>query len=428
MYQVSDLRALARLRRKDGSPSALSRVPHTVVLLGVVSLLTDISSEMVTAVLPIYLVFGLGLSPLQFGIVDGVYQGASALVRVVSGYAGDRWKRHKEVAVTGYGVSALSRIAFPLVGSAFGAITALVTVDRIGKGIRTAPRDAMISLATPREGLATAFSVHRAMDTAGAMIGPLVTFALLAIVPGAFDTVFVVSFCFALLGVGVLALFVSNPQAEAEPEPQREEPPASLRSAIGLLGRRQFTVLMVVGSVLSLVTISDGFIYLSLQERLDFNEELLPLLYVGTALVYMLLAIPAGQLADRIGRPRVFLAGYVLLLCVYLVLLAASGGVAWLVLAIFLLGCYYAASEGVLMAIASALLPAHLRGTGLGLLVTATSLTRIVATVGFGAIWTSAGSDVALETYAIGLAIALVGATLCFLFFGRDRDVEPAAA
>ena len=127
----------------------------------------------------------------------------------------------------------------------------------------------MISLATPQEGLATAFSVHRAMDTAGAMIGPLVTFALLAIVPGAFDTVFVVSFCFALLGVGVLALFVRNPQAEPEPEAQRSEPPASLRSAFGLLGRRQFAVLLVIGAVLSLVTISDGFIYLSLQERLD---------------------------------------------------------------------------------------------------------------------------------------------------------------
>ena len=427
MYQVSDLRALVRLRREKGSPRALARVPRTVVLLGVTSALTDVSSEMVTAVLPLYLVFGLGLSPLQFGIVDGVYQGASALVRVVSGFAGDRWRRHKEVAMAGYGLSAFSRLAFPIVGGAFGAITALVTIDRVGKGIRTAPRDAMISLSTPREGLATAFSVHRAMDTAGALLGPLVTFGLLALVPGAFDTVFVVSFCFAVLGLGVLGLFVSNPPVEA-PEDGEETVSPNLRSAVGLLGKRSFGVLVAIGAVLSLVTISDGFIYLALQQRLDFDEDLLPLLFVGTALVYMLLAIPAGQLADRFGRPRVFLVGYGLLLAVYLVMLAGPTGLLVLALSIVLLGAYSATTEGVLMAIASAVLPAPLVGTGLGLLVTATSLARIVAAIAFGAIWTSSGSDAALTVFAAGLVVALAAAAFSFLRLRNDTDVQPLAA
>jgi MFS family permease len=428
MYQVSDLRALARLRRGKGSSQARVQVSRTVVLLGITSLLTDISSEMVTAVLPLYLVFGLGLSPLQFGVIDGVYQGASALVRVAGGFVGDRWKRHKEVAMTGYGLSAVSRLAFPLIGNALGAISAIVTVDRVGKGIRTAPRDAMISLSSPPEGLATAFSVHRAMDTAGALLGPLVTFGLLVLVPGAFDTVFVVSFCFAVLGLGVLGLFVSNPPNDDAAAVVEERDRPSLRSAVGLLGRRRFALLIAVGGVLSLVTISDGFIYLALQQRIDFDEQLLPLLYVGTALVYMVLAIPVGRVADRFGRPRVFLTGYGLLLAVYLLLIAGSGGLMNLIFCIALLGAYYAATEGVLMAIASTLLPAALRGTGLGLLVTATSLARIVAAIGFGAVWTSAGSETALTVFAAGLAVALAAAALSFLRLRNETDVQPLAS
>jgi predicted MFS family arabinose efflux permease len=265
------------------------------------------------------------------------------------------------------------------------------------------------------------------MDTGGALLGPLVTFALLALVPGAFDTVFVVSFCFAVVGLGVLGLFVSNPPVEA-PEEDKEAVRPSVRSAFGLLGRRNFAWLVVIGAVLSLVTISDAFIYLALQQRLDFNEDLLPLLFVGTALVYMVLAIPVGQIADRFGRPRVFLVGYALLLAVYLLLIASQAGIVILALSILLLGAYYAATDGVLMAIASVALPAPLVGTGLGLLVTATSLARIVAAIAFGAIWTSSGSGTALAVFAAGLAVALAAAAFAFLRLRGNTDGQLAAA
>ena len=189
-------------------------VGRTVILLGVTSLLTDISSEMVSAVLPLYLLYQLHVSALQLGVVDGLYQGASGLVRLAAAMSADRWQRQKEVASAGYALSAVSRIGLLAAGSALQAVAGFVLVDRIGKGIRTAPRDALISLSVQRERLGLAFGVHRAFDTGGSLIGPLLAFGLLTLAPTAFDAVFVPSFCIALLGLSVIVLFVRNQNGE----------------------------------------------------------------------------------------------------------------------------------------------------------------------------------------------------------------------
>ena len=186
MYQAENIRAVLAGRGR-GVRGLWPRVNRTVFLLGLTSLFTDISSEMVATILPLYLVYTLGFTPLQFGFIDGLYQGASALVRIASGLVGDRWQRHKEVAVLGYGLSAICKPAFLLVGAAWGGLVAVILVDRTGKGIRTAPRDALISLSTPREELATAFGVHRALDTVGAMLGPLLAFCAAGAPPRAFQ-------------------------------------------------------------------------------------------------------------------------------------------------------------------------------------------------------------------------------------------------
>ncbi len=170
------------------------RVAPNVWLLGVTSLVTDVSSEMVASILPLYLVLTLGMSPFMFGVIDGLYPGVTALVRWFGGIAGDRLKRHKELAAAGYAVSAVSRIAWLFVGADPTAIAATVTADRIGKGVRTAPRDALISLSSAREDLGQSFGVHRAMDAAGAMLGPLAAFVVLAAAPQRFDLIFVASF------------------------------------------------------------------------------------------------------------------------------------------------------------------------------------------------------------------------------------------
>jgi MFS family permease len=387
-------------------------------LLGLVSLFTDISSEMVATILPLYLVYTLGFSPLQFGVVDGLQQGAAALVRVAGGFAADRTRRHKEVAVAGYGLSAFTRVGLLLVNSV-QALSAIVFLDRTGKGIRTAPRDALISLSSDRDSLGAAFGVHRALDTAGAMIGPLIAFGLLWLAPGDFDAVFVVSFCAGLVGLALLVLFVEN-----RPIPVADAAHVSLRAAVRLLGRRRFATLSAVGGALAIFTVSDGFLFLALQRHLDFEERLLPLLFVGTAGAFMLLAIPVGRLADRVGRGRVFLAGYVPLLAAYALLLLPGFGSAEIPLYLLLLGLYYAATDGVLMALASAILPAALRGSGLALLVTATSLGRLLASVVFGTIWTWQDVETAIAAFAVGLVGAMLLAAAALRLSPEAATVE----
>jgi MFS family permease len=351
--QIENTDVLLKGRRRQGRRRlSWPRVSRNVVLLGLTSLFTDVSSEMVATIVPLYLVYSLGLSPLQYGVVDGLHNGASAVLRLGGGLLGDRTRRHKDVAAVGYGASAFCKLGFLAAGSAWSALTAIVFLDRAGKGIRTAPRDTLISLSVDRRNLGAAFGVHRALDTAGAMIGPLVAFGL------------------------------------------------------RLLAVRPLQLLVAVAGALALVTMSDGFLYLGLQRTLDFDARLLPLLYVGTAVVYMVLAVPMGRLADRHGRSRVFLGGYGLLLLAYGLLLLPSLGPAALGLFLLLFGAYYAATEGVLMALGSAILPPALRGSGLALIVTATSLARLAAPILFGAVWTFAGMETAVAVFAV----ALVGA------------------
>jgi MFS family permease len=388
-------------------------VPRNVIGLGFTSLFTDISSEMVGAVLPMYLVLFLKLSPLQFGLVDGLYQGVGALVKLGFGFAADRLARHKEVAFLGYALSAVCKIGLLAVGSAWGLLAAVVIVDRTGKGIRTAPRDALISLSTDKSQLGLAFGVHRALDTIGAMIGPLIAFGLLSLLPNAFDAVFVASLSFALVGLGVLGLFVENRAVRLPGAPK-----PSLRAAVDLLGGRQLRALIIGGSLLGLATISDAFLYLGLQQRLSFSSGLLPLLYVVTSLIYFALAVPLGRLADVYGRGKVFLAGYALLIAVYAMLLLPTVGVAELIVCLVLFGAYYAATDGVLMALASPILPLDLRTSGIALLTTAISLTRLFASIAFGALWTWWGIESAVAVYLTGLIVSIL---VTMVLFSRAR-------
>jgi MFS family permease len=420
MYQVSSASVLLRRQRPLVSRRrSVPRANRTVVLLGLTSLFTDISSEMVVAVLPLYLVYVGGFSPLAFGLIDGLYQGATAFVGLASGFIGDRWRRHKDVAATGYGLSALCKLLLATVGTAVSAIGAIVLLDRTGKGIRTAPRDAMISLSTPPDQLGTAFGVHRALDTTGAMLGPLVAFALLALAPLAFESIFVVSFCLAMVGLGILVLFV-HPRSARDGD-EAPPPRPSLRRAASLLRLRRYRALLLAAGGLSLATASDAFVFLVLQDEVDLGTSLFPLLFVGSAGSYMLLAVPMGSIADRVGRGRVLLLGYGLLLAVYVFLLSPLGGWPLLVAALGLLGGYYAATDGVLMALASGLVPEEVRGSGLALLRTATSGARLIASVLFGALWTLWGIDAALACFA---ALLVAATALAALLLVRTR--EPA--
>jgi MFS family permease len=350
-------------------------------------------------------------------------------------------ERYREIAGVGYGLSAICKLGL-LATTAFGGLAAVLLIDRIGKGIRTAPRDAMISLSTPEAELGTAFGVHRAMDTCGAMLGPLLGFVLLALTPNEYHGIFLISFCFALIGVAILLLLVEDPARDPErareiaaPAPAVEEPePAAaqdsrltLRGAKGLLSGGPLGGLVAIAFLLGLATIGDGFLYLQLHDRLDFDDSLFPLLYVGTSLIFMVMAVPAGRLSDRIGRAKVFTFGNLVLLALYVVLLSGASSDLLLPATLVGLGIFYASTDGVLAALGSAAVPESVRGTGLAALGTATGLAQFGASVAFGALWATAGVHTAFIVFTAGLAVALLATVVVLLIRPRATATADAA-
>ncbi|MBE3015069.1 MFS transporter [Microbispora sp. NEAU-D428] len=395
-----------------GAPAAVPQrgrrwaaVPGTVLALGAVSLITDVSAEMITAVLPLYLVSGLGLSPLGFGVLDGVYNGVGALVRLAGGQLADGGGgRHKAVAVAGYGLSALCKPLL-LVAHTLPVIGAVLALDRTGKGLRTAPRDALISLATPPERRGQAFGVHRAMDTAGALCGPVLAFLVLGVAAEGYDAVFTVSACVAALGVLVLVLFV--PGRPGGVGTAGSATPSGPLRAPALLRMPGLPRLAACAVLLGLTTVSDSFVYLLLQRRFEVPAQWFPLLPLGTAAAFLLLAVPAGAVADRIGRRRLFLLGHLALLVAYGLVLAVPGGPPPAVVAVLVLhGAFYAATDGVLAAAVAGVVPDAMRARGLALVGTGQALARFACSIGFGAAWTAWGDGPALALATAGLVVS----------------------
>lgn len=394
--------AAARSGEEAGGGAA-RRVPGAVVAIGAVSLLTDISSEAVAAVLPLYATVVLGLSPLSYGLLDGIYQGVSGLVRVLAGWVSDRSDRPKWVAFAGYALSAVTKPLL-LLGGGFAALTAIVAVDRLGKGVRTGPRDAVIAASSHPSAWGRAFGVHRAMDTLGAAIGPLLAFVVLWAVPGGFSSVFVVSAAAAFMGLVVLVLLVPDVRPRREATAHGAEPARPSLRALGAPGMRRIAA---VTGLLGVLTVSDGFLYLSLLERDDLAAAWFPLLFVGTNVAYAVLAVPFGRLSDRVGRQRVLVGGHLLLALAYFAAAGPGGGPAATLLVLALLGAFYAATDGVLSALTAAALPASSRAVGIATAQTVVSLSRFVAALAFGAVWTVTGRSGAVLVFGMTLALAV---------------------
>lgn len=395
------------------------KVAPIVISLGFVSLLTDISSESVAAILPLYLTSVVGLSTVAYGFVDGLYQGISALVRIAAGWASDRGDHPKWVALFGYGLSAIARFGLLFAGG-FAAIAAVISADRIGKGIRTAPRDALIAASTPSAHLGRAFGVHRTLDTIGAAVGPLLAFGVLWAIPEGYTTVMVISLAFALLGVALLGLLVPDHR------------PRAARAELGEV-RRPFrwrevadprlTKLLIVAGGLGLLTIGDGFIYLALLDRGGFAAKWFPMMYVGTNIAYLILAIPIGRIADRVGRARVLVMGHVALLLTYASAALPSTATMAAVVPLVLLGTFYASTDGVIAAVAGRLVRPEVRASGIASAQTVVALARLVASTGFGLLWYAMGPRAALVTVAGALLVAIPMAIL----FVRNLDGESDA-
>ena len=394
------------------------RVAPVVVTLGAVSLLTDISSESFSAILPLYLTASLGLSTVAYGLIDALYQGVSALVRMAGGWASDRSDHPKWVAFAGYAISCVARLGL-LVGAGLGVITAAITADRIGKGLRTAPRDAMISAASDPADVGRAFGVHRAMDTTGAVLGPLIAFAVLWQVPDGYHLVLAISFGTSLLGLALLGLLV----------PDRQRPKPTLRTdaersfswrSVSTPGLKR---LLVVAGLLGVLSVGDGFLYLALLEREGFATAWFPLLYVGTNIAYLALAVPFGRLADRAGRARVLVGGNVALLAAYLWAAGPAGPLAVVLGTLLLLGVYYAATDGVIAALAGGLVAPEVRASGIASAQTVVALSRMVSSAAFGLLWFALGPGTALIAVAMPFAVVIVIAAVRLAPLDRQPEL-----
>jgi MFS family permease len=402
VYQADWISRFRQVARGVARPDVW-RVPANVWGLGVTSLLTDISSEMIVSILPVYLVVSAGMAPAALGLVTGLQNGGPMMAAWLGGFIADRSGRRKLTAGAGYLISALCRLGwlfFP--GQSVPAVTSLIVGDRVGKAVRTAPRDAMISLSTGPRQLATAFGIHRALDAAGAAIGPLLAFVLLWRLPRRYDVVFVASFAAALLGLAALALLVDF---SADGKRGVRSGRTAWKDAIAALADPPLRRILALALLFGLFTVGDALIYLLLTERSHAAAYWIPLFYTGTAISFLILAPPIGVIADQIGRRRVYVIAHIPLVAAYLVALTGPSSWPWnAVLCVALLGGYYAAADGVLTGLASGVLPADTRATGLAWVATIASVASLCASVGFGWLWTSLGDLPATALFSTALA------------------------
>lgn len=420
-----------------------------VLFLGLTSLVTDVSAEMVASVLPLYLTARLGFSALQFGAADGLLQVVAAVIALLGALLADRWRRYREAAGAGYALSAASRLGL-LGAHGWLPVLAWLGADRLGKGIRTGPRDALISLSAPPGRLMEAFGLHRAFDTGGALLGPLLAVVLLGVAPGSYSTLFTAAFLLAVVGLAILALFVENRRPAEDAPPPAVVPPAVavvpvVLGVLGVLGvasaggapRRLWTPLarlwanralrrlLAATALLSLPAVSDSLLFLALRHQAGMDVRLFPSLFVVESLCYLLFAVPMGRLADRVGAGRVLLGGQVALACCFAVLLARPGyGVSVLALPV-LLGIYFAATDGVIAALTSQTVPASARTMGLALVGLVLAAARGTATFGFGAVWTRCGPGAALVD---ALALTLVSGAFAAVLLRPFRPGHHSSA
>jgi MFS family permease len=401
------------------------RVATIVVLLGVVSMLTDISTESVNAVLPKYLIFVVGLSPQAFGFVNGLYSGVSAVVRLLGGWIADRADHPKWVAFVGYFASALSRVGL-LFAHSLAAISFIVTGDRLGKGLRTAPRDSLIVSASPPQTLGRAFGVHRSLDSLGAALGPLIAFWILSVVLDGYRQVFMVSLGFAVVGVAVLLLIVPD----LRPRRQRDLPgnvgPAPVPGRVSLrhLANVRMAKLLTAASLLGLVTVGDAFLYLELQMREDLASNYYALLMVGMNVSYLIVAVPLGRLADRIGRVRVFIGGHLALLVCYVCAAGPLAGPALSIGCLVLLGTYYGATDGILAALAGRAVAPDVRTSGIATAQTLQALAAFASSVVVGVMWNQIGLQSTIRWFALVLLVCIPVAAV--VMHGLERQAVPS--
>jgi MFS family permease len=376
---------------------------RNVVILGFVSLLNDGASEMIYPLLPVFLTAVLGAGPAALGIIEGIAEATASLLKLYSGYLSDRVKRRKGWIVAGYAISNIMRplIAF---STSWLHVLALRFSDRVGKGLRTSPRDAIIADSTPPEYRGKAYGFHRAMDHSGAIIGPLSATGLLLVFHDDIKTIFLLSFIPGLLAV-LLLLFGLREQKSDSP---RSAAPGNFnfRSALDEMSTN-FRKYLLILFLFTLGNSSDAFLLLRAQ-HLGVPVALLPAIWVALHIVKMGFSVPGGIVSDRIGRKKVIVTGWVVYALVYAgFAFADSQWHAWALFTVY--GIYFGLTEGVEKALVADFAPAHLRGSAFGLYNLVIGVGALPASLIFGLIWQKFGAAAA---FGMGAGFAILASVL----------------
>jgi len=381
-------------------PSTLRQIPRSVWVLGFVSLLMDVSSEMVHSLLPLFLVATLGASVFIVGLIEGAAQATALMVKVFSGVLSDYLKKRKILAVIGYGLAAITKPVFAL-SSGIGLIFTARIVDRIGKGIRGAPRDALIADITPQEVRGAAYGLRQALDTVGAFLGPLLAMGLMLLWANDFRAVFWVAVIPAFLAVALLLFGVQEPERNNIESPTNPIQWANLKR----LGRDYWWV-VAIGAIVALARFSQAFLLLRAQQG-GMALALVPLVMVAMNLVYSMSAYPFGKLGDKISRSKLLAVGMLALIAADVVL--ASGN-SWpvILVGVALWGLHLGMTEGLLAAMVADTAPVDLRGTAFGFFNLASGFAMLIASPLAGLLWDQFGAEFTFIAGMIFCALALL--------------------
>lgn len=409
---------------RRSTPRLIRRIPRNVVAVTATSFLTDASTETITGLLPFFLAQTLGATPTAIGLVEGVADATASLVKLGSGWLSDRWRRRKPLAVFGYALSTGSK-ALLLAAAAWTSVLAARFLERGGKGIRTAPRDALLADSVTPETRGVAFGLHRAGDTAGAVVGLMSALAIVLTMEASgaplsrmtFQTAVAVSLIPATLAVVVLWGFAR----EVRPSVVRAgDPSPSLRS---IASDRRFRWFLVAVAVFSLGNSSDAFILLR-SGTLGFTIPGSLVLLIVLNVVHAALAAPIGALSDRVGRRPVLLAGWALYGMVYLGLaVARAPWQVWLIVAGY--GVYYAAAEGIAKAFVADLMPSASRGRAYGLYHGLIGLAALPASLVAGFAWERIGPG---GPFLLGAGLAAIAGAILAMLPDAQRVPSPRAA
>ena len=387
------------------------RVPRTVWALGFVSLCMDLSSELVHGLLPVFMTAVLGASMLAVGVVEGIAEATASIVKLFSGVLSDRLGRRKPLVVLGYALAAASKPLFPLAGSVPLVLVARF-MDRVGKGIRGAPRDALIADVTPAEVRGAAYGLRQALDTVGAVLGPLAAVGLMILLASDIRAVLWVAVVPAILSVVVLVLFVREPPATSTAHAN----PLS-RTALGELTLRYWFV-VALGAVFTLARFSEAFLVLRAQD-LGMALAMVPIVLVVMNLAYTAIAYQAGLAADQGYRNQLLVWGLIALIAADLVI-ASFASLAALFAGVVLWGAHMGLTQGLLSALVADTAPAPLRGTAFGVFHLVSGVALLAASVLAGWLWSEHGAAATFAAGAAFAATALAG-LVTYMHVSRTR-------